>query len=165
MMPGAGGTAVVDPVVAGPAEVDAGRDRTAVWIEGLREFLSFAVPLMIAHTRGWDATRRREVAARDAATIASCGDALQFPGRDARARQRTASAATALARGTALLAHEPGGVIRYGIHWCAALHPGGVVADPGTAHRHSIAARAARPATVSAGGAASTPRAAPGGGR
>lgn len=90
--------------------------------------LQVAVPLRIAELERMSAHQRQStlnawrVDAADA--VGHRGDALQFRGRKGAA----ASVFNDLARGLAVLAHAPGGVLFAGVHWCLE-HPGGKAAD------------------------------------
>ncbi|MFE4516707.1 hypothetical protein ACFRMQ_21225 [Kitasatospora sp. NPDC056783] len=84
--------------------------------ELLRTFLLGLVPLAIAEQQGASDGDIEAIRSRCLELIASHGDALQFGGRH-RAESRTA-----LAEAMALLARQPGGVTRFGIHACTHEH-------------------------------------------
>jgi len=80
--------------------------------------LQAAVPLHILDS--WHLSdEERQAAANEHATVVAChGDDLIYGGR------QCAPSFNALARGLALLAHQPGGVDFAGQHWCTQPHDG-----------------------------------------
>lgn len=90
--------------------------------------LEVAVPLRIQELRLMTPPDRHATLqawrAGAADAIGSRGDALQFGGKKGAA----ASVFNDLARGLAVLAHAPGGVLFAGLHWCLE-HPWGNAAD------------------------------------
>ncbi|WP_329242829.1 hypothetical protein OG417_44810 [Actinoallomurus sp. NBC_01490] len=86
------------------------RQNIQVALEGL-------IPLHIAEMRNHSFETRKELAEADGQRIASHADKLLYtPGK----RPRVLSA---LARGIAALAYQPGGITTLGIHACAHPHP------------------------------------------
>lgn len=110
--------------------------------------LQVAVPLRIAELKHMTPHRRQttmEIWRTDAVdAVASRGDALQFGGKKGAA----AAVFNDLARGLAVLAHAPGGVLFAGMHWCLEHSRGttaetdlacttGWVPPPGSPKRHT----------------------------
>ena len=105
----------------------------------LVETLRLAVPLHIADMRHLTPQQRMTIATRCAQEMSTRGDLLMFadPKRQAKkqrtggrlsSREReTRDTFSALARGLACLAYQPGGATFAGLHWCA-QNPGGVAA-------------------------------------
>ncbi len=92
----------------------------------LRITLQAAVPLLLADLNAMRAERRgptrRKWAAEGVAHLAHRGDVLMFGGKPGEASE----VFTALARGIAALAAQPGGVVVFGALFCARHHPGGL---------------------------------------
>lgn len=76
--------------------------------------LCAAVPMWINQLRGTDDWQRVALAKEDAQRIAAHGDALMFHSP----RGEAARSFSALARGIAIAAYQPGGVTVFGHHWC-----------------------------------------------
>lgn len=76
--------------------------------------LHVAVPMWIHEIRTWTEQQRMDQAREDGQHIASHGDNLMFKSKPGA----SADAFTALARGLACAAYQPGGVNFGGGHWC-----------------------------------------------
>lgn len=84
--------------------------------------LSLAVPLEIIRLKRLSPSEFDAALARAPAlaqVVAEKGDVLQFGGKTRAAKESTAEAFAALARGLALLAFVPGGVRFSGLHFLA----------------------------------------------
>lgn len=86
----------------------------------LLESLRVAVPLHIVKVSTWDEYSRQLEASRFSDIVAAHGDDLLYGG------EHCARAFNALAAGLAILAHRPGGVTLYGLHWCVGSGHSGV---------------------------------------
>lgn len=88
--------------------------------------LQAAVPLYIAELQAFEGETRWVQAqawrVRAVEEVAHRGDVLQYGGGK---KGEAARVFNALARGLAVLAHAPGGVLFAGIHWCIE-HPNGL---------------------------------------
>lgn len=77
--------------------------------------LQCAVPGAIRRMRDWSFEERQRVAIECGQVIAEHGDDLLYP---SKRKGGTAWAFTALTKGLAALAFQPGGVTFAGVHWC-----------------------------------------------
>jgi hypothetical protein len=84
----------------------------------LTDALDAAVPLHIDEMRTWKPRHRADEAHCLAQVITEKGDVLQYGGQ----RGEAARTFTALARGLAAAAYQPGGVTFAGRHWCVEAH-------------------------------------------
>lgn len=83
----------------------------------LTETLRLAVPLHIADIACLTVEQRMAIAGRCAGVVGEMGDLLMFASKTEKGRRRTAEAFTALARGLACAAYQPGGATFAGMHW------------------------------------------------
>lgn len=87
-----------------------------------------AVPLWIHRMRDWSPEERCRRSPELADHVAAHGDILQFKSKK---RGETAEAFNRLAEGVAILAHQPGGVTVFGLHWCVGSCHMGIEHAPG----------------------------------
>ncbi|MER7126668.1 hypothetical protein [Micrococcus luteus] len=94
-------------------------DRTELLLVGM----GLLVPLWIARVASWPDADRQAAAVAAADLISTGADEL----RETNPRRRDLPQGTvtsAIARGLALLAYQPGGVTWAGSHWCTTPHEG-----------------------------------------
>ncbi|MBO0813859.1 MAG: hypothetical protein J2P30_01695 [Actinobacteria bacterium] len=85
---------------------------TDALLEGM---LQVTVPMWIAELRTYREEDRLAIGRRDGDFVAEHGDDVLYRGHK---RGDSAKAFTAVARGLAVLAFQPGGVTAFGGHWC-----------------------------------------------
>jgi hypothetical protein len=86
--------------------------------------LQVVVPMWIDQVADWTDGQRLERAQVCARAIGSQGDVIQFKSPK---KGGTAEAFNRMAEGLALGAYGLGGIGFGGVHWCAAVHPLGVI--------------------------------------